>query len=237
VLQRRPRRGVSSRGVGEGTPTQVESFCGNSQSTNAAVSPRPERTRRGTLIRRAAVASAVAIGGFSLLGNRTGSAGAAPSAAQDETIFNFALLLEYLQAGFYGQAVDRGRLKGEVREFAEIVAQHERDHVVYLQKALGARARRRPRFDFRGATADEKRFLEAAVLLENTGVAAYNGQAANLTKKALAAAVEIVSVEGRHAAWVSDLAGLDPAPRAADPGASASAVAATIARTGFIQVK
>jgi hypothetical protein len=73
------------------------------------------------------------------------------------------------------------------------------------------------------------------VLLENTGGAAYNGQAANLTKKALAAAAEIVSVEGRHAAWVSDLAGQDPAPRAADPGVSASNVVSTLRRTGFLK--
>jgi hypothetical protein len=215
----------------------MELFCGNSQSTEPVDGPLPERTTRRSVIVRAVVASAAAIGGFSVLGNHTESAGAAPSAAQDVKIFNFALLLEYLQAGFYGDAVDRGRIKGEVGEFAEIVAQHEQDHVRYLQKALGASARSRPQFDFHGATADEKRFVKAAMLLENTGVAAYNGQAANLTKKGLAAAVEIVSVEGRHAAWISDLAGVDPAPRAADPGASARAVATTIARTGFIQAK
>ena len=73
------------------------------------------------------------------------------------------------------------------------------------------------------------------MLLENTGVAAYNGQAANLTKKSLAAAAAIVSVEGRHAAWASALAGRDPAPRAADLGATADAVAATLERTGFVQ--
>ena len=61
----------------------------------------------------------------------------------------------------------------------------------------------------------QESFLDAATLLENTGVAAYNGQAANLTKKSLAAAAAIVSVEGRHAAWISSLAGRDPAPRAA----------------------
>jgi hypothetical protein len=76
-------------------------------------------------------------------------------------------------------------------------------------------------------------FLTTAVLLENTGVAAYNGQAANLTKKSLAAAAEIVSVEARHAAWASSLAGREPAPRAVDPGATAQAVARTIQRTGF----
>jgi len=42
-------------------------------------------------------------------------ASAAPSAAKDQKIFNFALLLEYLQAAFYSEAVDRGRLKGGMR--------------------------------------------------------------------------------------------------------------------------
>ena len=193
------------------------------------------KTSRRRLLGRGAVAGAAAIGGFSLLGPRAVPAGAAPSQAQDQKILNFALLLEYLQAAFYRGAVDHGRLKGEVREFAEIVSGHERAHVDFLRKALGARARERPTFDFGDATQNESKFLDAAVLLENTGVAAYNGQAANLTKKALAAAAEIVSVEGRHAAWVSDLAGKDPAPHAADLGASAPAVASTLRRTGFLK--
>lgn len=215
----------------------MRSICGSSESTflDAAAEATGGRTNRGTFVGRSALAGAAAIGGFSLLGPRAGSAGAAPSAAQDQKIFNFALLLEYLQAGFYGDAVAHGRLKGEVREFAEIVAGHERDHVQFLRKALGSNARKRPRFDFRDATQDQRKFLSAAVVLENTGVAAYNGQVANLTKKALAAAAEIVSVEGRHAAWISDLAGDDPAPRAADPGASARAVVAIIRRTGFLK--
>jgi Ferritin-like domain len=122
-----------------------------------------------------------------------------------------------------------------VREFAEIVGGHERAHVAFLERALGPRARKKPTFDFGTATRNEQRFVETAVLLENTGVAAYNGQAANLTKKSLAAAAEIVSVEGRHAAWISDLAGRHPAPRAADPGATAESVAATLQRTRFIK--
>ena len=214
----------------------MHSACGSPEPTVLEESAEAKRvqTDRRKLIGRAALAGAAALGGFSFLGQRAGSAEAAPSAAQDQKIFNFALLLEYLQAAFYGDAVDRGALRGEVREFAEIVAGHERDHVRFLQKALGANARKRPRFDFRGATQEQRKFLSTAVALENTGVAAYNGQVANLTKKALAAAAEIVSVEGRHAAWISDLAGVDPAPRAADPGASAAAVAAIIRRTGFL---
>jgi hypothetical protein len=168
---------------------------------------------------------------------RVDAAAAAPSKAQDRKIFNFALLLEYVQAAFYSEAVRRKALSGDVLRFAQIVSGHERAHVEYLRKALGADARAEPKLDFGNATRDQRAFLEAAVLLENLGVVAYNGQAANLTKPALAAAAEIVSVEGRHAAWISDLAGKPPAPRAADVGASSVDVIQALQSTHFIKTK
>ncbi len=180
------------------------------------------------------MAGTAVIGGGALLSVRPEAAAPAPSRTLDEKIFSFALLLEYLQASFYTAAVEADVLRGEVREFAETVGGHEREHVAFLRKALGRKAQRQPSFAFGDATRDEKSFLDAAVLLENTGVAAYNGQAAKLTKKSLSAAAEIVSVEGRHAAWASALAGRHPAPRAADPGATAAEVAAVLKRTGFL---
>lgn len=182
------------------------------------------------------VGGALAAGG-AVLGWGAGAAEPAPSPSRalDQKIFNFALLLERLQAAFYTEAVNAGALRGELLEFAEVVGGHEREHVDFLEEALGRGASKTPAFDFGSATQDRQKFLDAAVLLENTGVAAYNGQAANLTKKSLAAAAEIVSVEGRHAAWISDLAGRHPAPRAADPGATADDVAATLEATGFIK--
>jgi hypothetical protein len=191
-------------------------------------------TRRRLLGRGVAIGGALAAGG-AVLGWRAGTAAPAPSAALDRKIFNFALLLEYLQAAFYTEAVNEGALRGDVRNFAEIVADHERQHVAFLQKALGRGARKKPTFDFGMATKDQRKFVDTAVLLENTGVAAYNGQGANLTKRSLAAAAQIASVEGRHAAWISDLAGRSPAPRAADPGATAAQVEATLRSTGFIK--
>jgi hypothetical protein len=71
-------------------------------------------------------------------------------------------------------------------------------------------------------------------MLEDAGVAAYNGQAANLTKKTLGPAAEIVSVEGRHAAWIRDILGLEPAPRAADTGADSSAIVRQLQASGLL---
>jgi hypothetical protein len=198
----------------------------------------PRASRRDVVRRGSLVAVGLALGAGAGLAVRPPNAGAsAPSPAQDREIFNFALLLEYLQAAFYTEAVREGAISGDVLRFARIVSKHEQAHVAYLQKALGSHARPRPKFDFGKATRDERAFLDAAVLLENTGVAAYNGQAANLTKRALAAAAEIVSVEGRHAAWISDLAGEPPAPRAADVGASSADVVRTLQSTHFIKTR
>jgi hypothetical protein len=195
-------------------------------------------SRRDTLRRGSLAAAIVALGGGIGAATRASTATAStPSRAQDRDIFNFALLLEYLQAGFYAEAVREGALSGDVLRFAQVVSGHERAHVEYLRKALGPHARAEPKLDFGNATRDQHAFLEAAVLLENLGVAAYNGQAANLTKPALAAAAEIVSVEGRHAAWISDLAGKPPAPRAADVGASSDDVIQTLQSTHFIKTR
>jgi hypothetical protein len=189
---------------------------------------------RAALIRAGSIAGAAVAAGSTLLA-WPDAAGTAPSEKLDREIFAFALQLEYLQAAFYKAAVDAGTLRGETLEFAETVAGHEQEHVDFLRRALGAAAAEAPGFEFGRALRDERAFLNAAELLENTGVAAYNGQAANLTKPSLSAAAEIVSVEGRHAAWASALAGHEPAPRAADPGASAAAVTAVLRRTGFLR--
>jgi rubrerythrin len=207
----------------------VDRAAGPTKSESGAT--RQEVLRRGSIGAAALAAGA----GFGLLRQPALATAAPPSAAQDRAILNFALLLEYLQAAFYTEAVKEAALTGEIREFAEIVSGHERAHVKYLRKALGSHARPRPEFEFGKATRNERAFLKAAVMLENTGVLAYNGQAANLTKPVLAAAAEIVSVEGRHAAWISDLAGESPAPRAADLGASSAEIVRRLQSTGFLK--
>jgi hypothetical protein len=175
---------------------------------------------------------ALGAGGLWLAG-RAGPAASAPSRKQDERIFNFALGLEYLQAAFYAQALEEAGLSGELLEFAEEVGGQERRHVEYLRRALGQAAREEPAFDFGELLSDSDRFMQSAFVLEESGVGAYIGQAANLTVAGVAAAAPIISVEARHAAWIRDIVGENPAPRAADPGRTAAQVQAALERAGF----
>jgi aldehyde:ferredoxin oxidoreductase len=158
-----------------------------------------------------------------------------PSAAQDAAVLNFALLLEYVQGGLYAEAVRRGALRGELQKFAQVVGGHEREHAAFLSKALGSAARKAPRLDFGDDAANAKRFMAAAMKLEDLGVAALNAQAPNLSPGALAAAAKIVSVEARHAAWIRDIRGDVPAPFATEPQTTAPRVVATLKGTGYVK--
>jgi hypothetical protein len=50
----------------------------------------------------------------------------------------------------------------------------------------------------------------------------------------MATVATLVSVEARQAAWLRDLAGVSPAPRAADPARPAQAVLADLRRRGWL---
>jgi hypothetical protein len=195
-----------------------------------------ERTRnsRAHLLRRVLIAGgALAAGGA--LGGLPRPAASSPSPAQDARILNLVLLLEYVGAAFYADARAKGALRGELRKFATVVGDHEQQHVSFLTKALGSGARKEPQLSFGNATTDPDAFVAAAVALEDTSVAAYNGQATNLTTGALTAAARIVSVEARHAAWIRAIAGKVPAADATDAPMTAAQVMAALRKTGFVR--
>jgi Ferritin-like domain len=193
-----------------------------------------ERITRVELIERALLTGGgVAVGGI-VISSLPDFAGAKASPAQDAEILNFALLLEYVQAGLYADALKRKVLSGERREFAKVVGDHERAHIAFIRKALGGKARKPPKLDFGEDTSTAESFTEVALKLEDLGVAAYNAQAPNLTKPALGAAARIVSVEARHASWIRAIAGVTPAPDAAEPPASARRVKATLDGSGYL---
>jgi len=192
------------------------------------------RTTRANVLHRAIVGGGAVAAGALMASWLADESLSAPSSAQDARILNFALQLEYVQARFYEEALQSAGLTGELHEFARVAGAHERAHVRFLRRHLGNAARPAPQLRFGDATRDPRRFTAAAVTLEDLAVAAYNGQGTNLTRPALAVAVEIVSVEARHAAWVRALAGRLPAPLAQDPLWSATKATHDLTQMGFV---
>lgn len=139
--------------------------------------------------------------------------------AQVADILNFALTLEYLEDEFYRTALAQpGLIPARYQVVFQTISAHETAHVAVLSQALGGGAIAKPRFDFtaRGKYAGVFRsfstFAAVSNALEDTGVAAYKGQAPALTGggRLLTTALQIHSVEARHAAEVRRVRGLRP---------------------------
>ena len=194
---------------------------------------------RAELLKRGALGGGAIIGAASLLGAIPGAAFASSrggvKASSDVDILNFALTLEFLEAAFYAEALSKGALKGPTLAFAKVVARDEAQHVAFLKSALGAKAVAKPMFDFKGTTAASKSFQATAIVLEDTGVSAYAGAAPMIAnKKTLSAALSVHSVEARHAAWIRNIVGMNPAPVPFDPAKTKAAVLKAVTGTGFI---
>jgi hypothetical protein len=175
------------------------------------------------------------LGAGGLVGTRirSGAAAAEPSPRQDAEVLDFLLTLEVLQESLYREAVRHGGLGEDLLAFARRAGEHETRHVAALSALLERPARRRSAPDLRPATASPEAFRAAAIELEEAAIAAYIAQGANLTTKAVGQAARIVAVEARHAAWIRDLAGEDPAPRAADPPRDADDILARLRERGL----
>ena len=188
---------------------------------------------RAGFLAKAAIASGGLIGGGAVLGALASPAAAATK--NDVSIANFALTLEYLEAEFYTEAVRMGALRGQTLRFAQVVGAHERAHVAALRKMLGRAAVRKPSFNFRGTTENAAKFERTAMLLEDTGVAAYKGQAGLIDSAAiLKAALAIHTVEARHASWIRRISGSAPAPAAFDKPKTKAQILAAVNSTRFI---
>jgi len=179
---------------------------------------------RGSFIKKGALAGGGLIAGSAMFGTFLASAEAAISTtrrskANDVKILNFALTLEFLEAEFYKQAVANKAYgtSAPLKRFAEVVAKHEAKHVTFLRGALGAKAIKKPTFDFGDTVTDPVKFAATAQVLEDTGVMAYLGQVGNISVKGtLKAAGTIATVEARHAAWIRFINNETPAPKTFD---------------------
>ncbi len=134
-------------------------------------------------------------------------------------VLNFALLLEYLEAEYYVTGLSSNNLlSGDIRQKIILISQHETSHVELLKSAIsssGGTPITSPTFDFTaGGTFNDvfsnmQTFLAVAQAFEDTGVRAYKGQAANLmsSDSALTTALQIHSVEARHASEIRRIRG------------------------------
>jgi ferritin-like protein len=221
-----PPRGVLSLREGRAKVPEPPRRCGLEAEAEAS---------RADVVRKAVAAGGAVLGGGMLFAGLPRLAASATSPRQDVRVLNLILLLEQLKSAFYAEVVRKGRLTGELRRYARTVHVHEHAHLQFIHRALGGKARLPPTFDFGSATSRQREFTAAAITLEDLSVAAYNGQAANLTKDALRAAARIVSVEARHAAWIRDIAGRPPAAEPTDAPMSERQVREALEKTGFLR--
>ncbi|MCG2792478.1 MAG: ferritin-like domain-containing protein [Weeksellaceae bacterium] len=124
-----------------------------------------------------------------------------------------ALTLEYLEDEYYRTGLAKaGLIPTADRTVFTQISKHETAHVSFLKStltALGTAPTPKPTFDFTAGGAfdplnDYQQFLTVAQAFEDTGVRAYKGQAGNVmsNKDVLTAALQIHSVEARHASQV-----------------------------------
>ena len=158
----------------------------------------------------------------------------------DIGILNYALTLEYLEAAFYNEVTKNKVAKGaQESAFLKATTADENAHVAFLKKALGSKAVAAPKVDFGSATSKAK-WLPTSMVLENTGVKAYGGQALNISSPAyITAALSIGAVEARHASVAGLLVKAAPESISPEKGpfqttATAAEVLKAAEGTGFL---
>ena len=134
-------------------------------------------------------------------------------------ILNYAYALEQLETAFYMAVVEKGTFKNdpETEKIFKDIHDHELVHREFFKVALGSNAIGELEFDVSSIDfSNSREVLNTARVLEDTGVAAYNGVGPYISlgstaesKKAallyLTLAGKIVSVEARHASLISSV--------------------------------
>lgn len=129
-----------------------------------------------------------------------------------------ALVLEYLEDEYYAIGLSTsGLIPSDDRPVFMQISKHESAHVAFLKTtltSLNVTPDAKPTFDFTAGGnfmpfSDYNQFLILAQAFEDTGVRAYKGQAGNVmsNKTVLQAALQIHSVEARHASQVRRMRG------------------------------
>ncbi len=209
-----------------------------------------EGDTRAGFLKKAGLTGGAVIGGGAVMAALvpgTAVAGGRPPSSfgkGDIGILNYALTLEYLEYAFYLEATKNNQatpfVDGQTKVFLDTVTGDEKAHVDFLEKALGKKAIKEPKFDFGTTTSNLDEFVATAVALENTGVKAYSGQALNIKDPSIIkAALSILTVEARHASVIGliqsgDSKGIVP-DGPFDKSLTAKKVLKAVEKTGFIK--
>jgi hypothetical protein len=144
-----------------------------------------------------------------LAGPGTGSNLTIDFANGDLAILQFAYMLEQLAAAFYSRVVDSftgSDITVPEQEVLADIRNHEVLHSRFLQEVLGTNGFTIAPIYGETNFSSRVSVLASANVVEQLGIAAYNGAAQYLTVSSnLLIAAKIVSVEGRHAAAIGDL--------------------------------
>ncbi|MBS1664590.1 MAG: ferritin-like domain-containing protein [Bacteroidetes bacterium] len=178
---------------------------------------RREALTKGLSFGLKAALTALPFGLYDALSNK---AMAGPSNSDIAAVLNYALTLEYLEASFYSTGMStNGLVPSSDRTVIGQISKHETAHVALLKQtitSLGGTPGAMPTFDFTaGGTfgdvfSNYQTFLALANAFEDTGVRAYKGAAPSLlgAGAVLTAALDIHSVEARHACEIRRIRGL-----------------------------
>lgn len=146
-----------------------------------------------------------------------------PGSLAVNDVLNFALRLEYLEMYFYQQRTALTSLSTVNATALSLIATDEANHVKFLRATLGSAAIADPTlaaFDFTGGKGTQAgpfsdyrtnpaTYLALAQSFEDTGVRAYKGAApissVMANKTVLTAALNIHSVEARHASHIRSM--------------------------------
>jgi len=184
----------------------------------------PEITERLSVDRRAffkrSVLSLGALASAPIVLAATAQQAFGQSLPQDiKDILNFALTLEHIEDFFYRSGLEAdGLIPHEYVDIFRHIGLHEAQHVALLESVLGTDAVARPEIDataggqYADVLTNFDTYLTLSQTFEDLGVAAYKGQAGNLIDNddLLQTALQIHSVEARHAAMVRKIGGKKP---------------------------
>jgi hypothetical protein len=127
----------------------------------------------------------------------------------DTGVLNYAYALEQLEAAFYIEVIQHQYkdMSSMEKWYLTDIRDHEIAHREFLKKALGMKAIQDLEFNFSSVQFNHRSsVLGTAKAFEDLGVSAYNGAGKLISNPDyLTLAGKIVSVEGRHAAWIRDM--------------------------------